>query len=250
MQRKPSFFNGKVSPADLYGVGGNNTRNLQFGGHYTYGAPAFGTTLAGTNNHDFHASPIVGLEFQPMDTCPQNFVIFDQTENKSRVMFHPALARKLNYPYDLNDCADNAHEGCTNPEKNAENQDDISSLKENTADIDALLSSDDDEEEDDVVSTGRSPVDWAGSSPNYSSSDDDEQNCTSSHNSFISRASSSSSGNERKRERIKEMVNVLRGVIPGGDSMDTPAVLDEAVKYLKSLKVEVKKLGIQNFKNY
>ncbi|KAJ6822298.1 putative transcription factor bHLH144 [Iris pallida] len=249
MQRKPSLSNGKVSPTDLYGVGGN-TCNLQFGGHYTYGAPIahpVAAALAGTNR-EFPACPLDGIEFQPMDTCPRNFVIFDQTENKSRVMFHPALARKLNYPYNFNDCANDAHEGGNNPETNDENQDDVSSLKENTADIDALLSSDDDDEEDDVVSTGRSPADWAGSSPNYS--DEDEQDSTSSHRSCSSGASSSGSGNRRKRERMREMVKVLRGVIPGGDSMDTPAVLDEAVKYLKSLKVEVKKLGIHNFKNY
>jgi hypothetical protein len=42
---------------------------------------------------------------------------------------------------------------------------------------------------------------------------------------------------------MKKMVRTLKGIIPGGDRMDTPAVLDEAVRYLKSLKVEVKKLG-------
>lgn len=48
---------------------------------------------------------------------------------------------------------------------------------------------------------------------------------------------------------MKKMIKTLRGIIPGGgDQMDTPAVLDEAVKYLKSLNVEVKKkLGVQNF---
>ena len=57
----------------------------------------------------------------------------------------------------------------------------------------------------------------------------------------------SNSPDTKKRERMKKMVKKLRGIIPGGERMDTPAVLDEAVKYLKSLKVEVKKL--QSFKN-
>ncbi|KAJ6842357.1 putative transcription factor bHLH144 [Iris pallida] len=252
MQREPSFFNGQVSPTDAYGVGGS-TCNTEFGGHYAYGAPAtpaFGAALAG-NNHDFLPSPLKGLEFQAMDTCPQNYIIFDQTENKSRVMFHPALARELNCHYDFNNCANNVNDGGSTPEKNGENRDDLSPLKENTADIDALLSSDEDED-DDMVSTGRSPANWAGSSPDYSSSDE-EWKSASSHKSFSScagGASSSSSDNRRKRERVRKMVKVLRGIIPGGEGMGTPAVLDEAVKYLKSLKIEVKKLGIQNFDDY
>ncbi|RCV05706.1 hypothetical protein SEVIR_1G104500v4 [Setaria viridis] len=36
----------------------------------------------------------------------------------------------------------------------------------------------------------------------------------------------------------QRVCRALRGVVPGGGRMDTPAVLDEAVWYLKSLKVE------------
>ncbi|XP_017696099.1 transcription factor bHLH144-like [Phoenix dactylifera] len=59
--------------------------------------------------------------------------------------------------------------------------------------------------------------------------------------------SSGASSSVRKRERMRKMVKALRGIIPGGDRLDTPAILDEAVKYLKSLKTEMKQLGIQNF---
>uniref|UniRef100_A0A0A9FRA7 BHLH domain-containing protein n=2 Tax=Arundinoideae TaxID=156631 RepID=A0A0A9FRA7_ARUDO len=44
---------------------------------------------------------------------------------------------------------------------------------------------------------------------------------------------------------MKKMMRTLKGIIPGGNQMDTPAVLDEAVRYLKSLKVEAKKLGVR-----
>ncbi|KAL4278380.1 hypothetical protein GQ457_03G035650 [Hibiscus cannabinus] len=52
-----------------------------------------------------------------------------------------------------------------------------------------------------------------------------------------------------KRLKMKKMVKVLRGIVPGADEMGTVAVLDEAVRYLKSLKVEAKKLGVESFKN-
>ncbi|KAM1094054.1 hypothetical protein ACFX2B_008981 [Malus domestica] len=58
--------------------------------------------------------------------------------------------------------------------------------------------------------------------------------------------SSSSSNNERKRQKMKKMVRVLRGIVPGGNEMNTVAVLDEAVQYLKSLKVELQKIGVEN----
>lgn len=45
---------------------------------------------------------------------------------------------------------------------------------------------------------------------------------------------------------MKKMVRVLRGIVPGGNEMNTVDVLDEAVQYLKSLKVELQNLGVEN----
>ncbi|CAL5024322.1 unnamed protein product [Urochloa decumbens] len=77
--------------------------------------------------------------------------------------------------------------------------------EEDSEEIDALLQS---SEEDDVTSTCSSAAAAAGGTTT------------------------------RKKDRIKRMVRALKGVVPGGSKMDTPAVLDEAVWYLKSLKLE------------
>lgn len=53
----------------------------------------------------------------------------------------------------------------------------------------------------------------------------------------------SCNGSERKRLKMRKMVMALRGIIPGANQMNSVGVLDEAVRYLKSLKVEVQKLG-------
>lgn len=57
----------------------------------------------------------------------------------------------------------------------------------------------------------------------------------------------SSSGNKRMRkDKIRETVNVLRSIIPGGEGKDAIVVLDEAIDYLKSLKYKAKTLGLSS----
>jgi hypothetical protein len=219
------------------------------GGYYSTGGgypAAYADPLVGAEQrgHEYPA-PLNGLEFQPSETCPKNYVIFDQTCTKSRVMFHPSLAHKLGAG-NSSGCDDQHHHhqyydyygggaqhGMGAYRDKDEDDDSCSSgvrQKEDTAEIDALLSSDQDE--DDVVSTGRTPSGYGGgdgSSP--------DSTCSSSYGGKPKRP---------KKERIKKMVRTLKGIIPGGSQMvDTPAVLDEAVRYLKSLKVEAKKLGVR-----
>ncbi|CAN6237989.1 unnamed protein product [Urochloa humidicola] len=204
-----------------YGAGGYNYDVAGgYGGSGTYyttnaaAAPpaAYEDPLAGRRQHDFPA-PLTGLEFQPSDACPRNYVIFDQTYDRSRVMFHPSLASGGGgYGYDQNYAGGGAAASVRQ--------------KEDTEEIDALMGTEDGEDEDDVRSTGRTPPGCGrgGGSPD----------------------SACSSGGERgkkKKERMKKMVRTLKGIVPGGERMDTPAVLDEAVRYLKSLKVEANKLG-------
>ncbi|KAK9096678.1 hypothetical protein Sjap_022175 [Stephania japonica] len=56
--------------------------------------------------------------------------------------------------------------------------------------------------------------------------------------------SSSSANNKRlKREKIKETVSILQSIIPGGKGKDAVLVLDEAIRYLRSLKLKVKSWG-------
>ncbi|CAL5038600.1 unnamed protein product [Urochloa decumbens] len=202
---------------------------------------------AGRRQHDFSAALTAGLEFQPSDTCPKNYVIFDQMYDRSRVMFHPSLANNFGSSgggydydhrcygggYDQNCGGKSAYYGC-----GVDDGSGAASIrqKEDTDEIDALMSTEDGEVEDDVLSTGRTPGCRAGGSP--------DSTCSSGYGaSGGGSGRKHDTGGEKKKERMKKMVRTLKGIIPGGDRMDTPAVLDEAVRYLKSLKVEVKKLG-------
>ncbi|CAA7408440.1 unnamed protein product [Spirodela intermedia] len=210
------------------------------GGYYydnpQVAAPPFDTSPAAGQSG--YPAPLNGVELQASDTCPKNYIIVDQTDNRSRIMFHPALAQKFGYQnFDIGRAFEPDYG--RNHGRQSDNLDRASSsLKEDSDDIDALLSLEDEDEEDDVVSTGRTPGSYGGNSPDsVSSADRIPFECS----------MSGAAGGPKKKERMKKMVKKLRGIIPGGEQMDTPAVLDEAVRYLKSLKVEVKKL--QNFKN-
>lgn len=46
-----------------------------------------------------------------------------------------------------------------------------------------------------------------------------------------------------KRKKIQETVCLLRHIIPGGQGKDAATILDEAISYLKSLKLKAKALG-------
>ncbi|KAJ3673713.1 hypothetical protein LUZ60_005705 [Juncus effusus] len=46
-----------------------------------------------------------------------------------------------------------------------------------------------------------------------------------------------------KRKRIQETVGLLRRIIPGGKGKDAATILDEAICYLKSLKLKARALG-------
>ncbi|KAL6646762.1 hypothetical protein ACP70R_015456 [Stipagrostis hirtigluma subsp. patula] len=222
MQGGHGYYGGSGSPPQGYGYGGYGYGyGYDAGGYYSTGytsAPAYEDPVAGRSAHDLPA-PLNGLELQPSETCPKNYVIFDQTYDRSRVMFHPSLAHKLGGSSGGGYDHYYGHDAGKGAYRNNDGGDGCSvRQKEDTEEIDALLSSEDGEE-DDVVSTGRTP-----GTP--------DSTC-------------SSKGGGRKKERMKKMVRTLKGIIPGGKELDTPAVLDEAVRYLKSLKVEAKKLGVR-----
>ncbi|KAF9672556.1 hypothetical protein SADUNF_Sadunf11G0054500 [Salix dunnii] len=197
-----------------------------------------------------HLMPVHGIEFQSSEICPKNFIIFDQAGHRSQVLYNPAVAHNHIGP-SLNIHGTYIQEnfertGTYNVEREIS-----SSLKEDSDDIDALMSMEEEEQEEydgEEVSTARTCRYYRSSSPDSCSSygakpiknGSSVQKCSS---------SGSSSNSERKRQKMKKMVKTLRGIVPGGDQMNTVTVLDEAVRYLKSLKVEVQKLGSGNFKN-
>ncbi|KAI3511041.1 hypothetical protein L1887_18183 [Cichorium endivia] len=129
-------------------------------------------------------------------------------------------------------------------------------MKEDSADIDLLMSFEEEdeegyeEEEEEEVSTART---------HKNDEVDTADSCSlrlpgkgSGRGSWLglSTASCKSSGSsDRKRREMKKMVDSLRGIVPGSKRMNTVDVLDEAVKYLKSLKVELQKVGVANLKD-
>ncbi|XP_023742628.1 transcription factor bHLH144 [Lactuca sativa] len=164
------------------------------------------------------------VDFQPARDCPRNFIIFDRTDNQSRIVYHPDTTTS------------------TMPVRKDENAPGV--MNEDLADIDALLSLEDEEEEyeeGDDVSTGRTG--------GYDGSDTSDT-CSSSRRNggpgvFLGYEVKDS---ERKRDKMKKMVKSLKGIVPGvNGGMNTVDVLDEAVKYLKSLKVEAQKMGVGDF---
>ncbi|KAJ1260267.1 hypothetical protein BS78_10G218900 [Paspalum vaginatum] len=218
---------GGYVPAGGYGYGYAGA-----GGYgYPSAAPAY-EDAAARRAHEFPA-PLNGLEFQPSETCPKNYVIFDQTCTKSRVVFHPSLASKLGPAGSSasSGCAgkggayNDADGSCSVQQQHHHQEQQVQEEEEEDAEgIDALLSSEDGGD-DDVVSTGR---------------------CGSSPDSTCSSASAACGRPRKKKERVKRMMRTLKGILPGGSQqMGAPAVLDEAVRYLKSLKVEAKKLGVR-----
>ncbi|XP_076955745.1 transcription factor bHLH144-like [Bidens hawaiensis] len=170
------------------------------------------------------------VDFHPSRDCPRNFIIFDRTDNHSQVMYNPGL--NMGRPYF--------------PDTELMQKDVYAprAVEEDQADIDALLSFDDEDEdeeyeEEEEVSTGRTyGNDTCDTSDSCSSMLRNKwAGSTSSH------GSKSSSG---KHEKMK-MMKSIRGIVPGGNpQMNTVEVLDEAVKYLKSLKVEACKMGFGN----
>ncbi|KAK7368649.1 hypothetical protein VNO80_10677 [Phaseolus coccineus] len=193
-------------------------------------------------------TPFERFNLQPSEACPKNFVIFDQTDQRSRIMFHPAMAYKFNNSPGLDVDATFSQDF----EKNKVNQMErelSSPFEEDPNDIDALLSIGGDELEDfdeEEVSTARTDENYESLSDTCSSycSKSRKKRVSSScvHKCSESRGCCHNDGNNRE---IKRMVRILRNIVPGGgNQMDSVTVLDEAVKYLKSLKVEVEQFGV------
>ncbi|KAE8656172.1 Glucan endo-1,3-beta-glucosidase-beta-glucanase, putative isoform 1 [Hibiscus syriacus] len=193
--------------------------------------------------------PIHGIEFQPSEVCPKNFIIFNQTDHRNQIMFNPAVANNLNGP-GLNGLANYIDGRYVIKDVNDVEKENSSSLKEDSDDIDALLSSEEEEQEDyDEVSTARTYGNYesdADSRSAYGSKPRKDNSCSST---LKSSGGGDGFSDPEKQLKMKKMVKVLRGIVPGANDMGTVAVLDEAVRYLKSLKVEAQKLGVENFIN-
>ncbi|PON50804.1 Myc-type, basic helix-loop-helix (bHLH) domain containing protein [Trema orientale] len=242
MQHNHQFYPGKKAPPLEYQVGNNHM--------HVPVASAFGAVLPPPGNHLKHFH---GVEFQPSEVCPKNFIIFDQTDHRSQIVFHPAIAHKFGSP-GLNMDGAYLRSYFGGRDRNDEGGEISSPLKEDSDDIDALLSLEEEEQDEydeEEISTARTYGNYGSSSPESCSNYGLKTKKNTSSSSIQKSSGSGSSGcnSERKRQRMKKMVKALRGIVPGGNEMTTVTVLDEAVQYLKSLKVEVQKLGVGNQKH-
>ncbi|KAK4399328.1 Transcription factor [Sesamum angolense] len=167
--------------------------------------------------------------------------------NRSQIMYHPEINSKFFYPGLCVGavCQNNINQEDANDEIKL-----TSPLKEDSDDIDALLSTEDEENEDcdddDEVSTARTCAVYECDSPDSCSNYESPSEKSGS----LFRKFSGSRCGDKKRQRTRKMVKALRGIVPGAHQMSTVAVLDEAVSYLKSPRVEVQKLGARNLKDH
>ncbi|XP_039054093.1 transcription factor bHLH144-like [Hibiscus syriacus] len=149
--------------------------------------------------------PLHGIEFQSSETCPKDFIFFNQTDHRSQIMFNPAVANNLNGP-GLNGLA-NYIDG-----RYVIKNETSSSLKEDSDDIDALLNSEEEEQEDyDEVSTART-------CGNYEIDSDSHSVYGSNPRKSSSTLKSSGRGgfcDPEKRLKMKKMIKALRGIVPG-----------------------------------
>ncbi|KAJ0236965.1 Transcription factor bHLH144 [Hirschfeldia incana] len=188
--------------------------------------------------------PFRGVELQPSSVCPKNFVVFDQTYDRSQVMYHPELAPRLVNSGLASTFQNEYVGGSYGNYGQQEKVSSSSSHQEDPNEIDALLSTDEDYEDDDDDEDGGDSGDVSSTARNSSYGYNSSRRKQS-----LSGSASSCNNDGKGRRKMKKMMGVLRRIIPGGEEMNTASVLDEAVQYLKSLKLEAQKLGAGHFSN-
>ncbi|GJY15706.1 transcription factor bHLH144 [Tanacetum coccineum] len=182
-------------------------------------------------------------DFPPSKVCPRNFIIFDRTDNHSQIMYHQAVSLGIGVPG--TSYIDNNMLVRSNVNAPRELN---SFIKEDSADIDLLLNFEEEDSEEEYeeeeLSTARTQKNDLNDTADSCSS-----KLVKSRLALSSFSHKSSGSSARKREKMRKMVHSLRGIVPGGNQMNSVAVIDEAIKYLKSLKVELQKVGVGNLKN-
>ncbi|XP_073303669.1 transcription factor bHLH144-like [Primulina huaijiensis] len=209
-------------------------------------APAFNSRIMPVPSGIEPLRPFHGVDIQPSEACPRNFVIFDKSNARSQIIFHPEIRSKF-FDFGLADGASILKNEDNRKDANYEGKF-FSLLKDDSDDIDALLNMEDVENEecdDDEVSTARTNAVYERDSPDSCSNYESPPRKRS-----VFRTSSLIRFNHKKRERMRTMVKVLRRMVPEAKRMSTVTVLDEAVRYLKSLKAQVHNLETGNSKTH
>ncbi|XP_020685206.1 transcription factor bHLH143 [Dendrobium catenatum] len=183
----------------------------------------------------------------------QRSLIFSSVNNPFQTLNPTLPSSNASYAFASNSHSNNKHE----------------EMHEDTEEIDALLYSDSEFSFDsEEASTGHSPLNMKEEEvmvsippkrrkldPNHSSIDEslidtassaiasNFQEIPSDDDADMNYVDSGSNLDDESRDKqFQTIVKALRRIIPGGDAMDTAAVLDEAISYLKSLKPQANSL--------
>lgn len=74
--------------------------------------------------------------------------------------------------------------------------------------------------------------------------DDAQSSCADGKNQGFEEFGSVTSNKRLRKDKIRETVNVLQNIVPGGKGKDAIVILDEAISYLRSLKHKAQALGV------
>ncbi|KAK4392232.1 Transcription factor [Sesamum angolense] len=80
----------------------------------------------------------------------------------------------------------------------------------------------------------------------YAFEDDAESSCRNGNKQLKEELGSSSGCKRSRKEKIRETISILQSIIPSGNGKDAIVVIDEAIHYLRSLKVKAKALGLDS----
>ncbi|KAL0336839.1 UNVERIFIED_CONTAM: Transcription factor [Sesamum calycinum] len=83
-------------------------------------------------------------------------------------------------------------------------------------------------------------------SAHYAFEDDAESSCGNGNKQLKEELGSSSGCKRSRKEKIRETISILQSIIPSGNGKDAIVVIDEAIHYLRSLKVKAKALGLDS----
>ncbi|XP_011077451.2 transcription factor bHLH143 [Sesamum indicum] len=80
----------------------------------------------------------------------------------------------------------------------------------------------------------------------YAFEDDAESSCGNGNKQLKEKLGSSSGCKRSRKEKIRETISILQSIIPSGNGKNAIVVIDEAIHYLRSLKVKAKALGLDS----
>ncbi|KAL1163952.1 hypothetical protein V6Z11_A06G037000 [Gossypium hirsutum] len=228
-----------------------------------------GLLPASTNPYEYYNEKIVSKA--GLGCAQKRFLVFDQSGDQTTMIFSSSLGTPIKCatwgPKSPAACNFNGEDPITkvNPDLHSglissnvydENGTNTQSeMHEDTEELNALLYSDDDSyyTDDEVTSAVHSPctmtahpeqLEGGGTESVASSIGPTKKRKLLDDDSSCANMESSSSNKRLRIEKIHETVSVLRSLIPSGEGKDAIMVLDEAIDYLKSLKLKAKTLGL------